>query len=194
MGHRRASRRAEQRPRVRKDSSADGSIGPTRNLVLRFSIVFLSLVFAFALLTSTAAADSLLHSPLSRLLTFLAASALSLGGHASSSGTYLEFNGFSVSIVEACDGILPTYIYLAAVLALPSRWREKLWGILIGIPAIFFINLTRIVTLMLFGAKWPGAFERVHIYVWQALVIALSMAVWVFWAERFVGRDAAVGA
>jgi len=91
-----------------------------------------------------------------------------------------------VQIVEACDGILPAIIYLSAVLAFPSRWIDKGWGILIGFPAIFLINLTRLVTLMFVGANWPDLFEQVHIYVWQALVIALAMVVWVFWAERFV--------
>ena len=37
-------------------------------------------------------------------------------------------------------GVLPTYIYVSAVLAFPSRWRDKAWGILIGIPSILFIN------------------------------------------------------
>jgi len=160
---------------------------------IRFALTFLFLVLVFAILTASATADRRLHQPLSQLTVFLAAPILGMFGAASRSGTFLTFNGFSALIVEACDGVLPAYIYLSAVLAFPSRVDQKLWGILIGIPAIFTINLTRIITLMMVGAYWPSLFERVHIYVWQALVVALSMAVWVLWAEVFVRPGPAPG-
>ena len=158
----------------------------TRPLQLRFGLVFLALIVVFALLTSNPFAERMLHEPLSRLIAAVSTAFLSLFGTTLISGNSLSFNGFSASIEEACDGILPTYIYLSAVLAFPSRWRDKVWGILIGIPAILLINVIRVVTLMIFGAYWRESFERVHIYVWQALVIALSLAIWVFWVERFV--------
>lgn len=93
---------------------------------------------------------------------------------------------------DACNGILPTYIFVAAILAFPSSWREKGIGLMIEIPAIFAINVVRVVTLMCLGASYPDLFEQVHIYVWQTLVVALSMAVWLFWAERFVRPHTAI--
>jgi exosortase H (IPTLxxWG-CTERM-specific) len=151
-----------------------------------FCATFLSLVILFAVLTSTPWADRVLHQPLSRLLAIASVPFLSIAGSAWSSGTQLHFEGFSAVVEEACNGVLPTYIYIAAVLAFPSRWVEKAWGILIGIPTIFVVNLVRVITLMFFGAYWPDLFEKVHIYVWQALVVGLSMAIWLFWVERFV--------
>ncbi len=141
---------------------------------------------ALGLLTSTSVAGTYLHHPMARTFAVLTSLALRALGTVSLSGTSLVYDGFGVQIVDACDGILPSIIYLSAVLAFPSRWRDKGWGVLIGLPAIFLINLARLVTLMLVGAAWPDLFEQVHIYVWQALVVALAMAVWVFWAERFV--------
>jgi exosortase/archaeosortase family protein len=120
------------------------------------------------------------------LLASLAVPILAPFGNAAAFGHDLVFNGFRASIEGACDGVQPTYIYIAAVLAFPSRWRDKGWGILIGVPAIFLINFARITTVMMCGAYWPEFFERVHLYGWQALVIALTLAVWVFWAELFV--------
>jgi hypothetical protein len=46
---------------------------------------------------------------------------------------------------------------------------------------------------MLFGVYWPAAFANVHIYVWQTLLVALSIAIWILWAEVFV-RPAHAGA
>ena len=152
----------------------------------KFCVIFLSLIFLFSWIASSRLSGLVLHEHLTRLLSILSVPVLACFGEASASGHHLSFNGFSASIEGACDGVQPTYIYLAAVLAFPSRWRDKGWGILIGIPAIFLINFARIVTVMLCGAYWPDLFERVHLYGWQALVIALTLAVWVFWAEVFV--------
>src|SRR5258705_4151422 len=131
---------------------------------IRFALTFLSLVLVFAILTASATADRKLHQPLSQLTVFIAAPILGIFGAATRSGTFITFNGFSAIIVEACDGVLPAYIFLSAVLAFPSRVDQKLWGILIGMPAIFAINLIRVITLMMVGAYWPDLFERVHIY------------------------------
>jgi len=156
----------------------------------RFCLLFLLLLLVFAVTSATPQADRWVHDPLSRLCARLAAPVLSRFGRASASGSFLTFNSFSASVEEACDGVLPTLIFIAAVLAFPASSRQKLWGVVLGITAIFVINLLRLITLMLVGSFWPDLFERVHIYVWQALVIALSMGVWVFWAEYFVRRGA----
>jgi exosortase H (IPTLxxWG-CTERM-specific) len=157
----------------------------SRRAIVRFSLSFLTLCSVFAVVTSTPQADRLLHEPLSRLICQLSAPVLSLIGDVSSTGTYLSLNEFEVSVGEACNGVLPTYIFLSAVLAFPSRWRDKALGALLGTAAIFLINLIRVVTLMVYGAHWLESFQQVHIYVWQTLVVVLSMAVWVFWVERF---------
>jgi len=157
-----------------------------RRLMARFSVVFLALILAFTGASSSGVAGRYLHEPLIRIIAWMTATLLSTLGQVESSGPFIQFQDFQVQVVEACDGVLPTYIYLAAVLAFPSRWAAKAWGVLIGVPAIFLINLARMSSLMLLGAWRPELFEKVHIYVWQALVIAFSMALWVFWAERFV--------
>jgi len=146
------------------------------------------LVSLFSWLASSRPSATILHEPLTRLQAWLAVPILALFGNAAAFGHDLVFNGFRATIEGACDGMQPTYIYIAAVLAFPSRWCDKVWGLLIGIPAIFLINFVRVVTVMVCGAYWPEFFERMHLYGWQALVIVLTMAVWVFWAERFVGQ------
>ena len=136
--------------------------------------------------TATTAADRWLHEPISQVTAVLATAILRVFGTVSRYGNAVFFSGFSATIEDACDGVLPAYIFLSAIVAFPSRIEQKVWGILLGLPAIFAINLLRVVTLMLVGAYWPDLFERVHIYVWQALVVALSMVLWILWAEIVV--------
>jgi exosortase/archaeosortase family protein len=153
---------------------------------LRFCGGFLLLIALYAAVYSTPFVERWIHAPLSRLVAVVCVPILALFGETSLSGTYLRFEGFDAVIVEACNGVLPTYIFVAAVLAFPSRWQDKLRGVLIGVPAVFAINLVRVVSLMLVGARRPDLVERVHIDVWQTAVVALAMGLWVFWVERYV--------
>jgi exosortase H (IPTLxxWG-CTERM-specific) len=175
-------RKQTERDRAREGDPA----GPGLYATARFCVIFLALIGLFSSLASSSWLAPVLHERLTGLIARLSASMLALFGEASASGHYLTFNGFPASVEGACDGVQPTYIYLAAVLAFPSRWRDKGWGILVGIPAVFLINFLRVATMMLFGAFWPSLFEWTHLYGWQALVIILTMGVWIFWAERFV--------
>lgn len=192
----RPSRRQQRRTRSREAGTRTPGAAARllANPAPRFCILFLILLAVLGGLSATSQAQKLVHEPLSLLLVRLAAPILSTFGTVVSSGTYLSFNTFSASVEEACDGVLPSCIFVSAVLAFPCRPRQKAWGVLLGITAIFFINLLRVITLMVVGFHWPDLFERVHIYVWQALVIALSMALWVFWAEYFVQRGSPAGA
>src|SRR5438093_4561147 len=117
-----------------RDRGEAGSSGASPGrLTVRFCVVFLLLIFFFSSLTSTRLIGVILHEHLTRLLAMISAPILALFGNASASGHYLSFNGFGASIEGACDGVQPTYIYVAAVLAFPSPWGAKGWGILMGI-------------------------------------------------------------
>lgn len=154
--------------------------------MLRFTVAFLALVAAFLGLGTTAAARETLQAPLCRAVAALASVPLDWLGEATAHGHRLSFDGFDAIVVEACNGFLPTAIYVAAVLAFPCAWRAKAWGLALGVPAIQAVNLARVVSLMVLGARWPELFERVHIFFWQTLVITLTMALWVAWIEAFV--------
>jgi len=156
----------------------------------RFCVLFLGIIGLFVVLDLSVLADRIVHEPLAEVTARLAAAVLATIGKAQALGIRLTFNGFDVVIVDACDGVLPTMIYVAAILAFPSRWWHKASGVLIGLPTIFLVNLARVITLMIIGAYWPAVFEQVHMYVWQTCVIAFALAVWIYWAELSVGERA----
>jgi len=178
--------------------SVDRGLSPTpaadaaaRAASLRFALLFVVLAGTLSALAATETARVALHEPMSRAVAELTRLPLALLGDSATSGHELSFDGFRAVVVDACNGVLPTLIYCAAVLAFPSRWREKAIGFAIGIPAIALINVARVASLMVLGAHWPALFERVHIFVWQTLVIALAMAVWIYWVEAWVEPDGA---
>lgn len=106
---------------------------------------------------------------------------------ATTSGTVLAVEGFAARIDDVCTGIFVVAIYLSAVLAYPSRPKEKLKGLLLGASAILGANLVRVVSLMFIGRYFPSFFETAHLLIWQSVIIFFALLVWIYWTERFVG-------
>ena len=149
----------------------------------------LSLVFFFALLANSFFFKNVME-PFTAFIAFCSSMILNVfGSWTSVSGTNLSSSDFGINVVYGCNGAFATAILLSGIVAYPSRIREKLTGMLIGIPAIFAINQLRVISLFLLGRKYPTVFEEVHVYVWQPIIIIFAMFVWDFWARNFVGKD-----
>jgi exosortase H (IPTLxxWG-CTERM-specific) len=95
--------------------------------------------------------------------------------------------GFGVSIEAGCNGVEATIVLVAAMLAFPSGWKMKLWGIGLGFAAVQAVNLIRIVSLFFLGQWSFKAFEFAHLYMWQALIMLDVLVVWLLWM-RYVAR------
>ena len=108
-----------------------------------------------------------------------------LGTSARAEGRVLSTNGFTVRVLNGCNGLEAMCIYLAAVLAYPATLRAKLWAVAIGFPLIQAVNLLRIVGLTLVGLYLPTFFQEAHIFVAQALIIFMVGALWLVWIERY---------
>lgn len=101
-------------------------------------------------------------------------------------GNLVTFDGFAVSIIIECVGLLEMLIYSACVLAFPASWKARLWGIPLGCGAILLFNVIRIATLLLVGRFWGDYFDFFHVYFWQATLIAMIVAVLYGWIRFFV--------
>ena len=105
-------------------------------------------------------------------------------------GTIMGSGNFEVDVAPACSGAVPTSIYLSAVLAYPTTWRAKLIGSALGIVSIHMVNLVRVAALFLIGIYFHEAFHDTHVYVAQALVVCVAVALWLYWATRFADAPA----
>lgn len=129
--------------------------------------------------------------PYTELLARAVASVITLFGEtgATTIGTIVYTERFSLNIAMGCDGIEAVALFLAGVLAFPTTWRAKMIGLAFGIPLIQLINLLRLVGLYYAGVLLPSVVEEVHVYVAQTIIILLSTALLVFWLERFATRQ-----
>jgi len=100
----------------------------------------------------------------------------------------VSFHGFSVMIIEECTGIYEVLIFVAAVVAFPTGWRDKAIGLGLGVPLLYAFNVVRILFLIVVGHRWPDAFEFMHLYFWQATLIVMITSVWLLWINMVVRR------
>jgi exosortase/archaeosortase family protein len=98
---------------------------------------------------------------------------------------------FSFNVVPDCGALPLMAIYLAAVVAFPVSWRKRFAGLLVGLPALYVINIARLSCLAVIGS-WTGGgewFEFAHEYVWQALYIIIVVVLWLLWVEVIVKEN-----
>ena len=113
-----------------------------------------------------------------------------LGFDVSRMGTIMSSGSFEVDVSPACSGAVPATIYLSAVFAYPTSWRARLIGAALGLCVIHAVNIFRVVALFLIGLYWHDLFHGAHVYVAQALVVCVAVALWVYWASRFADAPA----
>ena len=62
---------------------------------------------------------------------------------------FTDHGGERLIIITECTGLYTTIIFSSIIGAYPARIREKMAGLLIGIPSIHILNLVRMVVVSL---------------------------------------------
>jgi archaeosortase B (VPXXXP-CTERM-specific) len=101
-------------------------------------------------------------------------------------GNMVHLGSFSVMIIEECTGVFEALIFMAAVLAYPTGWVDKLIGFLLGVPILYAFNVVRILVLIWVGRFHYTLFEFMHVYFWQATLILMITSVWLLWIFKVV--------
>jgi exosortase/archaeosortase family protein len=110
-------------------------------------------------------------------------------------GTTIQGPVVSLSVMRGCDALDPILVLCAGILAYPASWRSKAIGLALGLPALFLINIVRILSLYAIQLKAPAFFDPVHLDIWPVVFVILAgllWFVWVRWALR--GEDSHVAA
>lgn len=100
-------------------------------------------------------------------------------------------SGFAYEISRGCTGFVPAALLATAVAAYPATGRRKLAGLLLGVPLLLGVNLTRLVHLYYLGVHQPQWFETAHRVVWEGIIVLTVLGLWLawtMWADRGSGR------
>ena len=110
-----------------------------------------------------------------------------LGSSTTVQGTVLSSDTFAVDIVAECTAIGPVVLFMGAVAAYPSPLKTKGAGVLLGVTALSFVNLIRVMSLFWIGSNFPQYLGVAHLLIWQTAIIVLAITLWLFWVERMAG-------
>jgi len=115
---------------------------------------------------------------------------LNLFGIEATTHAHMVFlDNFSFEVVYECVGIFPIIIFASFVLAYPTKLRNKLIGIAIGVPFIYLFNIFRLIVMALVGNTHPQYFDFLHEYLWQVVVILVIVMLWILWMTKVVKSE-----
>jgi exosortase H (IPTLxxWG-CTERM-specific) len=160
--------------------------------MIRFFILFLVLQAALFGAELTAPAQEYFVLPWTNFLAKISAGLVAFfDPNVLVAGKVLQSttNGFAVSIEAGCNGVEATIVLVAAMLAFPAPWKNKIIGLAIGIIAVQGLNIVRIISLFYLGQWNYDVFEWAHLYVWQALIMLDVLIVWLLWVRTLPRSD-----
>jgi len=91
----------------------------------------------------------------------------------------------SVTVAPECTSLKQWVHWFILIAAFPGPWKHKLWYIPAGLVVIEFINVVRIVGLVLYQIRFPDGFEFAHDYIFKTLFYFVIFLMWVLWVEKF---------
>ncbi len=151
----------------------------------KFLIRFVVILAVLYLPLTLAQVDAAVVEPFSRGIAVASAALLNLlGQHVAVSGVVLTAGSHAVSIQNGCNGIEAVVFLIAAILAFPATWRQRLLGLVASVVVIQLLNLARVVTLFLINRYHPQWFELFHLAVWQTVIGGAAIALFYVWTTR----------
>jgi len=149
-----------------------------------FALRFLALTALFSTLAylDTIWLESAVERALAQGFVVASAGGLSLAGvDVEVWHNQIFYEGSRFGIIRECTSMEVLGMYGAAVLAYPTSWRNRARGLALGL-ALLVINLFRILTLILGGAQSAVVLDLGHLYVWPAILLGITIALWFSWA------------
>lgn len=161
---------------------------------LSFLLKFVAIMVVLYAIVAVKPVNDHVIVPFTKAITNASAAALRLtGARADVSGTLITTKGFAVDVKNGCNGIEALVLLVAAMGAFPAPWSFRITGILGGLIAIQVINIVRIASLVWLGSAYPKIFQMFHVGVWQALIILISLLIFLVWSTRIAPRRLADG-
>lgn len=159
-----------------------------------FLVKFGVLLLLFYVTVSLRPVDAHVILPFTRGITEISGAVLRLLGQpVIVTGTVIS-GSFAVDIHNGCNGIEAIVFVCAAMFAFDAPVSRRIAGALIAAIVLQTLNIIRIVSLYLIGLKWPKIFETAHLAIWQTLMFAAAVFLFIAWTARVAPRNAAASA
>ena len=155
-------------------------------IMRRFFVIFVSLQLLLFGIELTQPVQQHLVLPWTTLLAQACVAIVTLfDTHAAAIGKVLwnPASGFGVSIEPGCNGVEACIILAAAIVAFPSTWKHRAWGLGLGFVAVQLLNVIRVISLFYLGQWNASVFKIAHEFLWQGLIMLDVLVVWLLWVR-----------
>ncbi len=152
--------------------------------IRRFALIYVGLMGAFFALISFRPVQNIidLNGIYTTGVVIVTSKILgAVGIPCSCRGSVISLPSIALDVKFGCNGLEAVMIYSVAVIAFPSSWRNRLFGIFAGFAVIQTVNILRIAGLAYSGIHFRRIFDYIHIYVAQGMMIAVSLGVFFFY-------------
>lgn len=92
-----------------------------------------------------------------------------------------------INVLAGCEGTDAAFLIVAALIAAPFGWRNRLLGFAMGVPLVFVANLARLITLFFASRSFPEQFALLHGFAAPLAIVAV-VALWFAWFVRHFGN------
>ena len=83
-----------------------------------------------------------------------------------------------------CNGVEALFLMVASILAYPASWRSRGRALLLYLPALFVINLFRVIGMLYVTAVWPAYIYLCHDQLGQGFLVIFAFGFWMHYVYR----------
>ncbi len=154
---------------------------------IKFFVTFSTiLVSTYLLLNTNLVADNI-SRPLTVAETYVAAKVLNVIGFPNTQRELFingaEGNNFRMQVLNTCNGLFESVIFLAAFFAIQIPWRRKLGWMAGGFIFFHMVNELRLVSLFVIGSKFSTeTFVFFHETFWNFAIVIVALCTFIFCA------------
>jgi exosortase/archaeosortase family protein len=164
-----------------RDGAKPGGVSQ-RRAGARFIGVFVGIVLAFYIFSQLGVFTKVVAPASMRFSAVTSEPVIRLvDGDVVRRDTVLSSSRGQVDVHFGCDALEPIVYFAAAVIAFPAAWGRRFIALALGIPALFVLNIARIVSLYFVSTRHPDWFDAAHRDIWQPLFIAATLGLWFAW-------------
>ena len=159
--------------------------------VATFSI---GLLLIFLFIHNDFVADNIIK-PITVVESVIASYALDLLGFENyQDGLYISgvgTNRFRMQVLNTCNGVFESAIFLLAFVALQVPWRRKIGWMSIGFLFFHFVNEMRLVTLFIVGSNYSTeTFVFFHETFWNYAIVLVALGTFILCANQVIKNPA----
>ena len=155
----------------------------------RFLITFAVLLVAFYALVTLDTVDEHFVIPFTRALASVSGALLNaMGEKVTVAGTVIAGANFAVDVRGGCNGLEAVVFVCAAMLAFAAPVKTRIGGAAAAAVILESVNVIRVASLYWIGVYHRSMFETFHLAIWQTVMFAIAVFLFVAWVSRFATR------